>query len=127
MAHIGGHPGGCVTATCFLERFPRQYTWAHLDIAGTAWKSGAAKGVTGQPVPLLSTYLFSREIAHRPKTKAYKPRTGLYALQANTANNRRLYLTYCHHFEEAVLPRAQSFLLLQLPYERPLRLPASQA
>ena len=61
MANIGGQPAGCVTAACFLERFTRKYTWAHLDIAGTAWKSGAAKGATGRPVPLLSTYLFNRE------------------------------------------------------------------
>ncbi len=61
MANIGGQPAGSVTAACFLERFTRKYTWAHLDIAGTAWKSGAAKGATGRPVPLLATYLFERE------------------------------------------------------------------
>ncbi len=61
MANIGGQPAGCVTAACFLERFTRKYTWAHFDIAGTAWKSGAAKGSTGRPVPLLCTYLFNRE------------------------------------------------------------------
>lgn len=47
MANIGGPPGGSITAACFLERYTRKYTWAHLDIAGTAWKSGAAKGATG--------------------------------------------------------------------------------
>lgn len=61
MANIGGQPGGSITAACFLERFTRKYTWAHLDIAGTAWKSGAAKGATGRPVPLLCNYLFGRE------------------------------------------------------------------
>lgn len=61
MANIGGQPAGSVTAACFLERFTRKYTWAHLDIAGTAWRSGAAKGATGRPVPLLCTYLFNRE------------------------------------------------------------------
>ena len=61
MANIGGQPAGCVTAACFLERFTRKYTWAHLDIAGTAWKSGPAKGATGRPVPLLCTYLIQRE------------------------------------------------------------------
>ncbi len=61
MANIGGQPAGCVTAACFLERFTRKYTWAHLDIAGTAWKSGAAKGATGRPVPLLCTWLINRE------------------------------------------------------------------
>jgi len=60
MANIGGPPGGSITAACFLERFTRKYTWAHLDIAGTAWKSGAAKGATGRPVPLLTTFLINR-------------------------------------------------------------------
>ena len=60
MANIGGPAGGSITAACFLERFTRQYTWAHLDIAGTAWKSGAAKGATGRPVALLTTFLQNR-------------------------------------------------------------------
>lgn len=60
MANIGGPPGGSITAACFLERYTRKYTWAHLDIAGTAWKSGAAKGATGRPVPLLTTFLINR-------------------------------------------------------------------
>lgn len=60
MANIGGPPGGSITAACFLERYTKNYTWAHLDIAGTAWKSGAAKGATGRPVPLLSTFLINR-------------------------------------------------------------------
>lgn len=61
MANIGGKPAGCVTAACFLERFTRKFIWAHLDIAGTAWKSGPSKGATGRPVPLLCTYLIQRE------------------------------------------------------------------
>lgn len=60
IANIGGPPGGSITAACFLERFTRKYAWAHLDIAGTAWKSGAAKGATGRPVPLLTTFLMER-------------------------------------------------------------------
>jgi leucyl aminopeptidase len=60
LANIGGPAGGSVTAACFLENFTRKYTWAHLDIAGTAWKSGAAKGATGRPVPLLSTFLLNQ-------------------------------------------------------------------
>lgn len=60
IANIGGPPGGSITAACFLERFTRKYSWAHLDIAGTAWKSGAAKGATGRPVPLLTTFLLDR-------------------------------------------------------------------
>jgi leucyl aminopeptidase len=59
MANIssGGPNGGAITAACFLERFTKDYTWAHLDIAGVAWISGAQKGATGRPVPLLMQYL----------------------------------------------------------------------
>ncbi len=60
LANIGSPGGASVTAACFLENFTRKYTWAHLDIAGTAWKSGGAKGATGRPVPLLTTYLLNR-------------------------------------------------------------------
>ncbi|CAN5331808.1 leucyl aminopeptidase [soil metagenome] len=60
MANIGGRPGGAITAACLLSRFTRKYSWAHLDIAGTAWKGGAAKGATGRPVPLLVNFLMSR-------------------------------------------------------------------
>jgi leucyl aminopeptidase len=61
MANIGT-PGnaGAVTAACFLSRFTKAYPWAHIDIAGTAWKSGAAKGATGRPVPLLTQFLIGR-------------------------------------------------------------------
>ncbi|WP_027854542.1 leucyl aminopeptidase [Marinobacterium litorale] len=57
MANIGGRPGGTITAACFLSRFTEQYRWAHLDIAGVAWKSGKQKGATGRCVPLLAQYL----------------------------------------------------------------------
>ncbi|OQW69963.1 MAG: leucyl aminopeptidase [Proteobacteria bacterium ST_bin12] len=60
MANIGGRAGGSITAACFLSRFAKKYDWAHLDIAGTAWKSGKEKGGTGRPVPLLSTFLIQR-------------------------------------------------------------------
>lgn len=60
MANIGGPAGGSITAACFLERFTKKYTWAHLDVAGTASRSGAAKGSTGRPVPLLTTFLINR-------------------------------------------------------------------
>ncbi|HEY4316845.1 MAG TPA: leucyl aminopeptidase [Herbaspirillum sp.] len=60
VANIGGMPAGSVTAACFLERFTRKYTWAHLDIAGVAWRSGANKGATGRPVPLLTNYLIAQ-------------------------------------------------------------------
>lgn len=61
VANIGGRPAGSVTAACFLSRFTEKYKWAHLDIAGTAWKSGAAKGATGRPVPLLINYLLEQK------------------------------------------------------------------
>jgi leucyl aminopeptidase len=57
MANIGGRPAGSITAACFLSRYTRDYRWAHLDIAGTAWKNGKEKGATGRPVPLLTRYL----------------------------------------------------------------------
>ena len=60
FANIGGRAAGSVTAACFLSRFTRKYEWAHLDIAGTAWKSGKEKGATGRPVPLLTTFLIKR-------------------------------------------------------------------
>ncbi len=60
MANIGGRAGGSITAACFLSRFAKKYDWAHLDIAGTAWKSGKEKGGTGRPVPLLTTFLINR-------------------------------------------------------------------
>jgi leucyl aminopeptidase len=60
FANIGGRPAGSVTAACFLSKFTRKYDWAHLDIAGTAWKSGREKGATGRPVPLLTTFLMQR-------------------------------------------------------------------
>jgi len=60
MANIGGRAGGAITAAMFLKRFTAKYPWAHLDIAGTAWKGGAAKGATGRPVPLLTQFVLSR-------------------------------------------------------------------
>ncbi len=60
MANIGGRAGGTITAACFLSRFAKKYDWAHLDIAGTAWKSGKDKGSTGRPVPLLVHFLKGR-------------------------------------------------------------------
>jgi len=60
MANIGGRAGGSITAACFLSRFAKKFDWAHLDIAGTAWKSGKEKGGTGRPVPLLTQFLVAR-------------------------------------------------------------------
>lgn len=60
FANVGGREGGAITAACYLSRFTKGMRWAHLDIAGTAWKSGADKGATGRPVPLLVQYLLDR-------------------------------------------------------------------
>ena len=60
LQNIGGREGGSITAACFLSRFTEKYNWAHLDIAGTAWVSGGAKGATGRPVPLLTQYLLEK-------------------------------------------------------------------
>jgi len=57
MANIGGRAAGSVTAACFLWRFAKNYRWAHLDVAGTAWRSGQNKGATGRPVGLLVEFL----------------------------------------------------------------------
>ncbi len=56
----GGRAAGTITGACFLSRFTKKYRWAHLDIAGTAWRSGASKGSTGRPVPLLTHFLMKR-------------------------------------------------------------------
>ncbi|NCW51879.1 MAG: leucyl aminopeptidase, partial [Betaproteobacteria bacterium] len=60
MANVGGREGGAITAACFLARFTKSFRWAHLDIAGTAWRGGAAKGASARPVPLLVAFLQSR-------------------------------------------------------------------
>lgn len=68
MANIGGRAGGAITAACFLARFVTKQRWAHLDIAGTAWHSGAKKGATGRPVPLLTEFV-KRHKARRKQSK----------------------------------------------------------
>lgn len=65
MANIGSRAAGTITAACFLARFAKKYDWAHLDIAGTAWKSGKEKGSTGRPVPLLLHFLAGRASKRR--------------------------------------------------------------
>jgi len=60
MGNVGGRAGGAITAALFLKKFTTKYRWAHLDIAGTAWKSGAAKGSTGRPVALLTHFVLSQ-------------------------------------------------------------------
>jgi len=61
FANVAGRAGGSITAACFLSRFAKKYDWAHLDIAGVSHHEGKAKGATGRPVPLLTTWLLSQE------------------------------------------------------------------
>jgi leucyl aminopeptidase len=61
FANVAGRAGGSITAACFLSRFAKKYDWAHLDIAGVSHLEGKAKGATGRPVPLLTTWLLSQE------------------------------------------------------------------
>jgi len=61
FANVAGRAGGSITAACFLSRFAKKFEWAHLDIAGIAWKDGKDKGATGRPVPLLTTWLLAQE------------------------------------------------------------------
>ncbi|MGJ7521218.1 leucyl aminopeptidase [Variovorax sp. LT1P1] len=81
MANIAGRAGGAITAAKFLQRFVGDFPWAHLDIAGSAWKSGGAKGSTGRPVGLLLSYLLARAeegagaLAAAPRKAARKTRT----------------------------------------------------
>ena len=68
MTNVGGPAAGSITAGCFLSRFTKAYTWAHLDIAGTAWISGANKGATGRPVSLLTQFLINKSLAYQSDT-----------------------------------------------------------
>jgi leucyl aminopeptidase len=60
FANVGGRDGGAITAACFLGKFTSGLRWAHLDIAGTAWRSGTRKGATGRPVPMLTEFLLQQ-------------------------------------------------------------------
>ena len=68
VANVAGRQAGSVTAAKFLQRFASRHPWAHLDIAGTAWRSGAAKGATGRPVGLLLSYLLAQAGSDAAKT-----------------------------------------------------------
>lgn len=76
VANVGGRAAGSVTAAKFLQRFAKRFAWAHLDIAGTAWRSGAAKGATGRPVALLLQYLLAQAGQAQPVTKSVKKSVG---------------------------------------------------
>ena len=77
VANIGGRAGGAIVAAKFLHRFTAKFPWAHLDIAGTAWKGGTAKGATGRPVPLLLNYLLTQagKTVAAPKKNSSKRRS----------------------------------------------------
>jgi len=85
VANVGGRAAGSVTAAKFLQRFAGKQPWAHLDIAGTAWKSGAAKGATGRPVGLLFQYLLSQQGGGAAKAVA-KPAAKAAAKTAGNAS-----------------------------------------
>jgi leucyl aminopeptidase len=77
MGNVAGRAGGAITAAKFLQKFVSQTPWGHLDIAGTAWKSGAAKGATGRPVPLLLQYLVNEAAAHHSGSESKARRTAV--------------------------------------------------
>ena len=60
MANVAGRDGGSITAAAFLAKFTKDLTWAHLDIAGTAYQGGAGKGSTGRPSAMLLEFLLRR-------------------------------------------------------------------
>ena len=87
VANVAGRAGGAITAAKFLQRFAGKFAWAHLDIAGTAWKSGTAKGATGRPVGLLLEYLLgpgAKALAAAPAVT--KAATGAKLRQAKPAS-----------------------------------------
>ena len=85
VANVGGRPAGAVTAAKFLQRFVGNMPWAHLDIAGTAWKSGAKKGATGRPVGLLLQYLLAAQTQAAPAKAAKTVKTDKVAKPVKTA------------------------------------------
>jgi leucyl aminopeptidase len=75
MSNLGGRPAGAITAACFLKRFASNYSWAHMDIAGTNAVSGDAKGATGRPVPLLTQFLIARAESNASRSEDRSWRT----------------------------------------------------
>ena len=83
MKNTGGRPGGSITAALFIQRFVNNVPWAHLDIAGTAWKGGAAKGATGRPVGLLVQYLLDQAgLGTAPRRSPKRDKVSTKAAQA---------------------------------------------
>jgi len=87
VANIAGRAGGAVTAAKFLQKFATKFPWAHLDIAGTAWKGGGAKGATGRPVPLLVDYLLNQATIGKPLKS--RPKVSSAAKKATVASKTR--------------------------------------
>jgi leucyl aminopeptidase len=75
MGNVAGRQAGSVTAAKFLQKFVGTLPWAHLDIAGVAWKSGSAKGSTGRPVPLLVRYLLDEAVRLNTEATPAAPKT----------------------------------------------------
>lgn len=88
VANIAGRAAGVVTAAKFLQRFASKFPWAHLDIAGTAWKGGAAKGATGRPVPLLLDYLLSQAFPAEAGKSTAKATTKAKPVKRSTAASK---------------------------------------
>jgi len=88
LANVAGRAGGSITAAKFLQRFVGSMPWAHLDIAGTAWKEGAAKGATGRPVPLLVQYLL--DVSQQPVATVKKAETAVKRPAKPAAKSVRL-------------------------------------
>ncbi|WP_372657030.1 leucyl aminopeptidase [Hydrogenophaga sp.] len=89
MGNVAGRAAGSITAAKFLQKFTADLPWAHLDIAGTAWKSGAAKGATGRPVPLLLQYLVDEAAADAPVVKSRtKPKTATVSRETAVGTQR---------------------------------------
>ena len=88
VANIAGRAGGASTAAKFLQRFTAKFPWAHLDIAGTAWRGGAVKGSTGRPVPLLMDYLLGQISSFEAASPASRSGKALNAKPRTTAKPR---------------------------------------
>ena len=93
VANVAGRAGGAVTAAKFLQRFTAKFAWAHLDIAGTAWKSGAAKGATGRPAGLLVEYLLALAAVQQVSSSPVSKPATRSASKPVTSTTRRLTRT----------------------------------
>ncbi len=153
MANIGGRPAGSITAACFLSRFAKKYHWAHLDIAGTAYKGGRDKGSTGRPVSLLVHFLLNRarsdsssdrnhllhladdplDVARRVAAKAYGQgrQVMIYAPDAATADaiDRLLWTTpalgFVPHCRDSDALAGETPVLIGTRHRRPALVPTS--